>query len=61
MNKDQTVHLMTEYINQMNKNMAYQAGMPISQIEEFISSSTPELMRVNALLYDLLVEHSVIR
>jgi hypothetical protein len=61
MDKDQTVRLMTDYINEMNRNMAYTSGMPIQQIEEFISSSTPELLRVNGLLYDLLVEHGLIR
>lgn len=60
MNKDQVIRLMTDFINEMNRTAGYSTGMPIQQVEDFISSSTPELMRVNGLLYDLLVEHSVI-
>lgn len=52
---------MTEFINEMNRSAGYGSGMPIQQIEEFISSATPELSRVNGLLYDLLVEHGLIR
>ncbi len=61
MNKEQVVQLMTEFINEMNRSAGYQGGMPIQQLEEFISSSTPELSRVNGLLYDLLVEYGIIR
>lgn len=61
MNKDQVVRLMTDFINEMNRNAGYSSGMPIQQVEEFISSATPELTRVNGLLYDLLVEHGLIR
>lgn len=61
MYRDEVVKIMTDTINNMNRERAYEMMVPSEEVERALSNATPELMRVNALLYDLLVEHGVIK
>lgn len=61
MYRDEAVKIMTDKINDMNRNRAYDMMIPSEQVEQSIAQATPELMRVNEMLYDLLVEYEVIR
>jgi hypothetical protein len=61
MYRDEVVQIMTDAINNMNREHGYKMMLPSEQIEETILRSAPELMRVNGMLYDLLVEFGVIK
>jgi hypothetical protein len=58
--RQEVVDLMTNAIENMNRQMAVQQNAPSDQVEEAISQQKPQLMYVNGLLYDLLVENGVI-
>ena len=60
MNKENVVNLMTEYINEMNRDHGYKAGMPVDEIEAAVAHAIPEIQRVHGELYDLLVSKGVI-
>lgn len=60
MNKEKVVELMTEYINEMNRDHGYKAGMPVDEIEHAVATAAPEIARVHGELYDLLVQKGVI-
>jgi hypothetical protein len=58
--RDEVVQLMTEAIDNMNRQMAIQQNAPSDQVEQALSQQRPQLMYVNGMLYDLLVEHGLI-
>lgn len=58
--RQEVVDLMTNAIENMNRQMAIQQNAPSDQVEQAISQQKPQLMFVNGMLYDLLVEHGVI-
>ena len=58
--RQEVVDLMTNAIENMNRQMAIQQNAPSDQVEQAISQQKPQLMYVNGMLYDLLVENGVI-
>lgn len=54
------VKLMSDYIDQMNTNMARAHGLSEEEITKTLSEHRPSLDNVNGLLYDLLVENGLI-
>lgn len=60
MGKDEVVKIMTDYINEMNRDHGYKAGMPVDEIEAAVAQAAPEIARVHSELYDLLVQKGVI-
>lgn len=52
--------MMSDYIEQMNVQMAKQQGMPDSEIEKVLGQARPQLDFVNGMLYDMLVENGVV-
>jgi hypothetical protein len=60
MDKNDVVELMSDYIDNMNRQLAKQNGMDATQTEQMIAQGRPQLVHVNGLLYDLLVENDVI-
>jgi hypothetical protein len=61
MYKDEVVALMTNAVNEMNRNRAIEMGIPSQGIEESIQGMQDELNNVNGMLYDTLVDNGVIR
>jgi hypothetical protein len=60
MYRDEVVKLMSDAIDNMNRQGAQQSGIPESQIEEFITSGRTQLDFVNGMLYDILKNNGVI-
>jgi predicted methyltransferase len=60
MYRDEAVQLMTDTINNFNRQVAAQQGADAKQVEEYIMKAQPELMYVNGMLYDMLKENGVI-
>lgn len=56
MTKDEIIAVMTDTINKMNREQAWQNGVPSDQVEQVISQMQPELNRVNGIVYDKLAE-----
>ncbi len=61
MNKEDVVTLMCEVINEMNRQMAFQSGIPSDQADAVIKEQQSELRRVNGLIYDKLVSAAIIK
>jgi|Laugrespbdmm15sn_2_1035079.scaffolds.fasta_scaffold197893_2 hypothetical protein len=61
LNREDVVNLMTDYIENMNRNLATSHGMDPNQVEMVINQARPDLNRVNGELFDHLVERGVIR
>jgi hypothetical protein len=58
--RDEVVQLMTDAIDNMNRQMAIQQNAPSDQVEQALSQQRPQLMYVNGMLYDLLLENGII-
>ena len=58
--RQEVVDIMTNAIENMNRQMAVQQNVPSDQVEQAISQGKPQLMYVNGMLYDLLVDNGVI-
>lgn len=58
--RDEVVQLMSDFVDNMNRQMAIQQSVPSDQVEQALSQQRPQLMYVNGLLFDLLVEHGYI-
>ena len=54
MNREDVVRIMTEVVNEMNRQMAWQQGVPSDKVDEVLSKQKGELDRVNGLIYDKL-------
>lgn len=61
MNREETVKLMCDTIDEFNRYNAAQSNFSAEQIEEYIASSREQMEFVNGLLYDVLREHGVIQ
>ena len=61
MYKDEVVALMTNAVNDMNRNRAIEMGIASAGIEDSIQAMQDELNKVNGMLYDTLVDNGVIR
>lgn len=60
-NREDVVKLMTDYVENMNREIATSHGMDPNQLEMLINQARPDLNRVNGELFDHLVERGVIR
>lgn len=58
--KDEAVRVMTDLVQARNKQQAIEQGMPLEQVNAMFDPHTPEIDRINGLLYDKLVEIGVI-
>lgn len=58
--KDEAVAQMTALVQEMNKAQALEQGMPLEQVNAMFDPHTPDINRINGLLYDKLVEIGVI-
>ncbi len=58
--RHEVIKMMSDYIEQMNVQMAKQQGMPDSEIEKVLGQARPQLDFVNGMLYDMLVENGVV-
>ena len=58
--KDEVVLMMTNMIENMNRDMLRAMGSAGEHAEQSLNEMRPELTRVNGLLYDLLKENGVI-
>jgi len=59
--RKEVIELMTKEIIDMNLALAASQSVPNEQIQQYIKQATPELNRVNAVLFDMLVQRGVIR
>jgi len=59
--RKEVIDLMTKEIIDMNVKLLGTNIVPQAQIEQYIKEATPELNRVNAVLFDMLVKNGVIR
>ena len=59
--RSEVIDLMTDMINKMNMKMMQDMNTPYEQMTAYIEQATPDLNRVNGMLFDLLVEHRVIK
>lgn len=60
MRKEEAVTLMTKAINDMNAEKAEEHGVPEAEVQQMIWQATPELNRVNGMLFDVLYENGYI-
>lgn len=60
MNREDVVRIMTEVVNDMNRQMAWTQGIPSNQVDEVLSKQKGELDRVNGLIYDKLKSMGII-
>jgi hypothetical protein len=58
--RDEVVAMMTNYVNNMNREMMINMGGLPEQIDRGIEEMQPELNRVNGEIYDMLRENGVI-
>ena len=56
MQKEEVIKAMTDTINDMNRQMAWENGVSSDQVDETLASMQDELNRVNAIVYDKLNE-----
>ena len=61
MYRQEVIDLMTNAINDMNRQRGIDSGLRADEIDQAISMMSQELNNVNALLYDLLVDNGIIR
>jgi DNA modification methylase len=59
--RKEVIDLMTKEIVDMNLALAASQSVPNEQIQQYIKQATPELDRVNAVLFDMLVQRGIIR
>lgn len=60
MYRDEVVKLMSDSIDNMNRQGAQQSGLGEGEIEEFIATGRAQLDFVNGMLYDLLKNEGII-
>lgn len=60
MYRNEAVKLMSDMIDNYNRQQAAQQGVPLDQLEQFISQGRPQLDLINGMIYDLLKENGVI-
>ena len=59
--RKEVIELMTKELIDMNMTLAAQQSVPNEQVQEYIRQATPEFNRVNAILFDMLVQRGIIR
>jgi hypothetical protein len=60
MYRNEAVKLMSDMIDSYNRSQGAQQGLPMDQLEQYISQGRPQLDLINGMLYDLLKENGVI-
>ena len=60
MTKEEVVMLMSNTVDEFNRQSAMHNSYPVDQIEEFISQGRQQMEYVNGILYDVLKENGVI-
>jgi hypothetical protein len=58
--KDEVVKMMTDYVNNMNKELLGNMGATEEQLNATIEQMQTDLIRVNGELYDMLKQNGVI-
>lgn len=58
--RHEVIKLMSDYIEQMNTQIAKQQGASDQEIEKVLGQARPQLDYVNGMLYDMLVENGVV-
>lgn len=61
MNKQEVVRIMTETVNNINRQLGSQQGSPIHEVEQAIAQHQPQLNQMNEMIYDALVINGVIK
>lgn len=61
MYREEVVALMTNAVNEMNRQRAIDMGMSSEGVEDSIQAMQDELNKVNGMLYDTLIDNGVIR
>jgi DNA modification methylase len=59
--RKEVIELMTKELIDMNMTLAAQQSVPNEQVQEYIRQATPEFNRVNAILFDMLVQRGIVR
>lgn len=59
--REEVVKMMTDFINNMNREAMLSIGGVLEHIDRGIEEMQPELNRVNGELYDMLKENGIIR
>ena len=60
MYRDEIVKMMTDFIDDFNRQQGRQNGVDDEQIEEYIKQGREQMEFVNGMLYDLLKVNGVI-
>lgn len=60
MTKEEVVMLMSNTVDEFNRQSAINNNYPLDQIEEFISQGRQQMEYVNGILYDVLKENGII-
>lgn len=58
--RHEVIKMMSDYIEQMNIQIAKQQNISDNEIEKVIGQARPQLDYVNGMLYDMLVQNGVI-
>lgn len=61
MYREEGVALMTKTVNEYNRRMAANAGVPMDQVESVLAQQQDQLNAVNGMLFDTLKENGYIR
>lgn len=61
MNKQEVVRIMTETVNNINRQMGLQQGAPVHEVEQAIAQHQDQLNQMNDMIYDALVITGVIK
>lgn len=56
----EVVKIMSDFVDNMNRDAARQQGLQEAEIERTLSEFRPSLDSVNGMLYDLLVDNGLI-
>jgi hypothetical protein len=60
MRREEAIDIMSKVVLDMNRIAGAEQGVPEQQIDLTLEGMTPELNRVNGLIFDALYEHGVI-
>lgn len=61
MDREETINLMTEVFNEINKSMALASGMEESEVNKFIEQSTPSINHALSAVYDVMLEKEIVK
>lgn len=61
MDREQTIELMVEVFNEINKSMALASGMEEEEVNKFIEQSNPSIQHALTAVYDVLLEKELLK